>query len=94
MLMGSLLGIFVVAIPMTRSSEINERSTSNERCEELTMTGRCDRVRNLALEYLRVSHVHGHALAVLANIGRSQLPDLDPPAGHRLPNGLLAPLTC
>jgi hypothetical protein len=92
--LAALLGILLVAVPVTRASENNERTTPNERCEEFSATGRCDRVRHLALEYLRVSHVHSRAVAVLPNVGHAQLPDLDPPAGHRLPNGLLAPLTC
>lgn len=91
-LIGSLMAIFLVAIPMTRASENNERTQSSERSEELTVASRHDRTRSLTQENLRTAH--HRAIVVIANIGHSQLPDLDPPAGHRLPNGLLAPLTC
>jgi hypothetical protein len=91
-LLAALLGVLLVAVPVTRASENNERTAPNERCEELSMTGRVDRVRTLALECLRDSPMR--AIAFIANVGHAQRPDLDPPAGHRLANGLLAPLTC
>ena len=91
-LVGSLMAIFLVAIPMTRASENNERTNSSERSEELTVASRHDRSRSLAQENLHTTHVR--AVVLMTNIGHSQLPDLDPPAGHRLANGLLAPMTC
>jgi hypothetical protein len=75
---------------VTRSSENNERA--NERCEELSFAGRIERVRTLAIEHLRESPMR--SLAFVPNVGHAQRPDLDPPRGHRLANGLLAPLTC
>ena len=86
---GAILGIFLLVVPVTRSSENNERA--NERCEELSIAERVERVRSLAIETLRGTPLG--ALAILPNVGHAQRPDLDPPAGHRLANGLLAPLT-
>jgi hypothetical protein len=89
-LCGAILGIFLLVVPVTRSSEINERAS--ERCEELSLGGRVERVRSLAIETLRGTPLG--ALTVVANVGHAQRPILDPPVGHRLSNGLLAPLTC
>jgi hypothetical protein len=88
----TLLGMFLVSVPTTRASENNERVDSSERCEELKFSNRNERVRRLAMENLRGTHVR--AIVVTPNAGHSQLPDLDPPAGHRLANGLVAPLKC
>lgn len=88
----TLLGVFLVAVPLTRASENNERTSSSERSEELSIASRHERARGLAIETLRDSHMR--AVVVIPNVGHSQLPDLDPPAGHRLANGLLAPMTC
>jgi hypothetical protein len=88
----TLLGVFLVTVPVTRASENNERTDASERCEELKFSNRHDRIRRLAMENLRTTHVR--SVVVIPNVGHSQLPDLDPPAGHRLANGLLAPLTC
>lgn len=87
-----LLGAFLVTVPVSRASEINERADSSERCEELKFSNRHERARSLVMENLRTTHVR--AVVFMQNVGHSQLPDLDPPAGHRLANGLLAPMTC
>lgn len=89
----TLVGIFLIAVPLTRASEQNERTTSSERSEEMSVANRCDRARLLAIENLRITN-NVRAVLFTANVGHSQLPDLDPPAGHRLANGLLAPMTC
>ena len=79
-------------MPASRASENNERTDSSERCEELKFSNRHERARSLVMENLRTPHLR--SVVVMPNLGHSQLPDLDPPAGHRLANGLLAPMTC
>jgi hypothetical protein len=88
----TLLGVFLVTVPVTRASVNSERTDASERCEEIQFSHRNERIRRLALENLRSAQVR--ALVVTHTTGRSQWPDFDPPAGHRLSNGLLAPMTC
>jgi hypothetical protein len=75
-----------------RSSESQENAPGSERTEELATVNRCDHVRHLRWERLRpavtskisVFFDKEHASDVATHV----------PDGHRLPNGLLAPLTC
>lgn len=91
-LMTGVLSTALLIVPMTRSAESVENGSPKERCEELSPAARLDHGRHLRLEYCRV--VNTHALPTQLSLGHAQRPVLDPPAGHRLPNGLLAPLTC
>jgi hypothetical protein len=82
-------GIMMTAAPVVRSTELNEHS-SRERAEDPTIAHRVELER-----YLRFANGPDAFLrpAQLA-LGHSQRPILEPPAGHRLANGLLAPITC
>jgi hypothetical protein len=91
-LAGLLMTVFQVAVPMIQAAENGERTNSSERSEELTIASRHERARRLAELHLHTTQFR--AVMVVMNIGRTQLPDLDPSAGHRLANGLLAPMTC
>jgi hypothetical protein len=82
--------VLLVAVPLTRSSELNEISSQRERNEESSYANRVDNEKHLRLS-------HGFTTFVqLARplLGHAQRCVLAPPSGHRLLNGLLAPITC
>ncbi|HEX4412755.1 MAG TPA: hypothetical protein VH107_03945 [Lacipirellulaceae bacterium] len=75
-----------------RSSESQENAPSGERSEDLATVYRCDHAEQLQRERLqpavpgKITNIFrvGHAPEVATHV----------PDGHRLSNGLLAPLTC
>jgi hypothetical protein len=82
-------GIMMTAAPVVRSTELNEHG-SRERVEDPTLSHRVELER-----YLRFASGPCSFLQSDRNLlGHSQRPILEPPAGHRLANGLLAPITC
>jgi hypothetical protein len=81
-----------VIFPTTRYAESGESGSPKERCEELSVSGRLDQLRRLSLENGRL--VASTAVPTWRILGHAQRPVLEPPAGHRLANGLLAPITC
>lgn len=75
-----------------RFSELEENNPASSRCEELTFSHRVSPQRLLRMDA-------GRALAALSvlsphMLGHDQHPVLFSLRGHRLPNGLLAPITC
>ena len=83
------VAILLVAIPVARSAEMNEHGSSRERAEELTLVHRLELDR-----HLRCENRPAAIMQPARSLGHSQRPILDPLSGHRLPNGLLAPITC
>jgi hypothetical protein len=81
--------IMLVAVPVVRTAEMNEQG-SRERAEDPTLAHRVELERHLRLASGPVAFLQ---LAQMS-LGHSQRPVLEPPAGHRLANGLLAPITC
>jgi hypothetical protein len=81
--------LMLTAVPLVRTAEMNEHG-SRERAEDPTLAHR--------LELDRYLHCDSRPAAFLQpaqlSLGHSQRPVLEPPAGHRLANGLLAPITC
>jgi hypothetical protein len=81
--------LMLTAVPLVRSAEMNEPG-SRERAEDPTLAHRVELER-----YLRFASGPGAFLKPdRIRLGHSQRPVLEPPAGHRLANGLLAPITC
>ena len=86
----SLFGgvVLLVAVPVVRASEMNENG--RERVEEPTVARRIDHDRHLHLE----NRVAAFLQPARPCLGHAQRQVLDPLPGHRLANGLLAPITC
>jgi hypothetical protein len=81
--------IMLTAVPVVRTAEMNEHG-SRERAEDPTLAHRVELER-----YLRFASGPGAFLQPAQTwLGHSQRPVIEPPAGHRLANGLLAPITC
>jgi hypothetical protein len=81
----------LMIFPDTRSNESQENAPPSERQEEFTTVGRFDHERHMKLEQ--------RLLAIIfeipsSHLGHTQNAVLLVPSGHRLANGLLAPLTC
>jgi hypothetical protein len=81
--------VMLTAVPVVRSAEMNE-SGSRERAEDPTLVHRVELERYLRFECGLSAILQPDRMS----LGHSQRPDLAPPAGHRLSNGLLAPITC
>ena len=83
--------VLLVTVPLTRSSELNELTSQRERIEEdSTFANRVENEKHLRL-------AHGVTTILQPTrplIGHAQRSVLDPLPGHRLSNGLLAPITC
>jgi hypothetical protein len=89
----ALIGAFLLAAPAVRAGELNEIGAAKERVEEVSLMAR-------SVGLMRTAH-HGRREAIIfttsiqARLGRDHQPhEAAPPPGHRLPNGLLAPMTC
>lgn len=82
----------VVVMPTIRSVQTNGNGPSEERSEEPSVSGRLDHARSLRIDYCRLATMRSCLMP--QSLGHAQRPVLEPPSGHRLPNGLLAPLTC
>ena len=86
------LGAPMVVASESRSAEMSESAPSKEHKEEISTPGRCDRHRHLP--------IGDHPSVILfihratPTLGHAQHDVLETARGHRLPNGLLAPLTC
>ena len=90
-LMASGIGGPVIFPSESRSSESQESSPFSEYQEEFTTMGRFDHERHMKLEQRLLAAIFE---VPSSNLGHTQNPVLFTPAGHRLANGLLAPLTC
>jgi hypothetical protein len=75
----------------TRPGEIQENAPLSERFEEFTTLGRFDHER-LLKHQRRLAF--NHEVTDSSHLGHTQNVVLLAPSGHRLSNGLLAPLTC
>ncbi|HEY3392420.1 MAG TPA: hypothetical protein VGK58_06925 [Lacipirellulaceae bacterium] len=82
-------GAIMLAAPVVRTAEMNEHG-SRERAEDPTLAHRVELERYLRFE----SRPAVFLQPAQRSLGHSQRPILEPPAGHRLANGLLAPITC
>jgi hypothetical protein len=85
-------GFSAPLLASTRIAELEENSASKILAEELSLGHRTSAQRQLRTESGRVTT----ALTILSPhlLGHTQRPVLSCLRGHRLPNGLLAPLTC
>lgn len=90
-LVGSMGGPLTI-FPESRSGESHESTQPNERIEEFTTFGRFDHERQLKLEQRRLAIIFN--IPASSQLGHTQNVVLSAPSGHRLSNGLLAPLTC
>ena len=82
--------MLLVALPLVRVAENNEHGSQRERVEEPTPVRRIDHDRHLRSEY----GVAAFLQPTRPTLGHAQRLVLDSLPGHRLANGLLAPLTC
>jgi hypothetical protein len=78
--------------PESRAGESQENLPAGDRQEEFTTLGRFDHERLLKLEKRRLAF--NFEVADSSHLGHTQNIVLPAPSGHRLSNGLLAPLTC
>jgi hypothetical protein len=93
--LSATLGLFggaivLVALPLVRASEMSEHESARERAEEPVLVHRVHLDRQLRT--IPVSVVF-HRLDRIS-LGHSQRPVFKSLDGHRLANGLLAPMTC
>jgi hypothetical protein len=86
------LGGPVMSAAETRASSSEENIPVDERQEESTATFRVDHHRQVKLDERRLAIVF--EVPTSARLGHTQNTVLFAPSGHRLSNGLLAPLTC
>jgi hypothetical protein len=91
LVLGSMGGPLVVSAE-SRPGESQDNAPANERPEEFTTVNRCDHARQLKLERLRPAVTH--KISSASRLGTTPTKSLRAPDGHRLSNGLLAPLTC
>jgi hypothetical protein len=84
---------FLLVVPTIRTNELSEISSSKERVEDATFTTRAAGLVRSALHGRREAIVF--TSSIQARLGREQRQS-EPVnhAGHRLPNGLMAPMTC
>lgn len=88
-----LATLVIFLVPTIRTSEMNEPGSSKERVEDATFTARTASLLRSPLHGRREALVF--TSSIQARLGREELrPQPAPLAGHRLPNGLLAPMTC
>jgi len=89
----ALVGAFLLAAPVVRTGELNEIGTAKERVEDVSLMTRSVCLMRTALHGRREATVF--TSSIQSRLGRDQQRrDAALPAGHRLPNGLLAPMTC
>jgi hypothetical protein len=81
----------LMIFPDSRSSESQENAPPSERQEEFATLGRFDHERHMKLEQRRLAIIFE---VPSSHLGHTQNAVLLAPSGHRLSNGLLAPLTC
>jgi hypothetical protein len=75
----------------TRSGELQENAPPSERQEEFTTMSRFDHERHIKQEQRQLAIIFE---VPSTHLGHTQNAVLLAPSGHRLANGLLAPLTC
>lgn len=83
----------ILAVADTRStSDSEENLPVDERQEESTANFRVDQHRQMKLDERRLAFAF--EISFPARLGHTQNKALFTPSGHRLTNGLLAPITC
>ena len=82
----------LIILSDSRSGEAQENAPLNERQEEFTSLSRLDHERLMKLEQRRLAIIF--EVPASSRLGHTQKAVLLAPSGHRLANGLLAPLTC
>lgn len=82
----------LLALADVRSSESQENAPTSERSEEMVTVSRCDHARHLRWERLQPAVTS--KISVVFEVGHAPEVATHAPDGHRLSNGLLAPLTC
>jgi hypothetical protein len=88
----AILGTLLLAVPTVRTNELNEIGSSQERVEDISLV--------TSVVSLKRTTNHGRREAIVftssiqARLGRDRHPRRVPASGHRLPNGLMAPMTC
>jgi len=87
-----LIGGVGAPLVASRTAELEETCSAKNRCEELSFGHRVNLHRQLRVHASGVTA----ALTLLAprSLGHTQNPVFNALGGHRMPNGLLAPLTC
>jgi hypothetical protein len=88
----ALLATFLLAVPMVRTSELSEIGAANERAESIAYSTRAVGLMRTALHSRREAIVFTSSIQARLGRGPQHQPLLL--AGHRLPNGLMAPMTC
>jgi hypothetical protein len=88
---GVLVASFLLAVPTIRTNELNEIAGAKERVEDATLVTRSDHRRN-SQNVRRETAVFSSAIQ--ARLGRERQVEPAHADGHRLANGLLAPMTC
>jgi hypothetical protein len=85
-------GVGAPLLAMSRSAELEESAPAKNLCEEFSLVHRGNSQRQLRFD----AGTKMSALTVLPplTLGHTQNAILASPRGHRLPNGLLAPITC
>ena len=90
--MFALLGAFLLAVPTVRTNELNEVNTAKERVEDISLVTRSISLTRTTNQGRREAIVF--TSSIQARLGREQHSQPVPAPGHRLPNGLMAPMTC
>jgi hypothetical protein len=88
----ALVGAFLLAVSTVRTGELNEIGPASERVEDIACVTRSVSLLRTALHGRREAIVF--TSSIQARLGRVQRPEPIALPGHRLPNGLMAPMTC
>ena len=75
-----------------RTNELNEVNTAKERVEDISLVTRSISLTRTTNQGRREAIVF--TSSIQARLGREQHSQAVPSPGHRLPNGLMAPMTC
>jgi hypothetical protein len=85
-------GVGGPVLTVSRFSELEEHSPAKNLCEELLLSHRVSPLRHTRFEV--GSKMLALTILKPQTLGNNQKPVLISLRGHRLPNGLLAPITC
>ena len=85
------MAAFLVAVPTFQASETNEFDTAKERSEEVSLVERTVNLKRLTLQSCSV---HAPITSDPFGLGHSLRQVFSVQSGHRLSNGLMAPMTC
>lgn len=83
-------GASLVAQPVFRAADAEESQSPTERSEETSIVARFVRVSMHRSACSNSTFAH----LMRPNFSRAQRPTIETHSGHRLANGLLAPMTC